>query len=185
MGPEGELLVTAERTISIASKQGDISLHLFVGAHDDEITSPLAHFRNQLVLYLSLIGLALTVAAWIQVSIGLRPLQALRNQLSELRANQTKRLEGEFPTEVEPLVSEFNAVLNLRDRSLQRARHRAGDLAHGLMTPLTILSAVARDLNKRKLTKQGPKLTGKLKICASMWKGGSFAPGYPRGAGMT
>lgn len=162
IGPEDELLVTAERTISIARKQGDISLHLFVGAHDDEITSPLAHFRNQLVLYLSLIGLALTVAAWIQVSIGLRPLQALRNQLSELRGSQTKRLEGEFPTEVEPLVSEFNAVLNLRERSLQRARHRAGDLAHGLMTPLTILSAVARDLNKRKLTKQGAEIDGQV-----------------------
>lgn len=162
IGPENEPLVTAERTISIASKQGDIPLHLFVGAHDDEITSPLAHFRSQLVLYLSLIGLALTVAAWIQVSIGLRPLQALRNQLSELRTNQTKRLEGEFPTEVEPLVSEFNAVLNLRERSLQRARHRAGDLAHGLMTPLTILSAVARDLNKRKLTKQGAEIDGQV-----------------------
>ena len=162
LGPEGELLVTAERTISIASKQGDISLHLFVGAHDDEITSPLAHFRNQLVLYLSLIGFALTVAAWVQVSIGLRPLQALRDQLSELRASHTKRLDGEFPTEVEPLVSEFNAVLNLRDKSLERARHRAGDLAHGLMTPLTILSAVARDLNKRKLTKQGAEINGQV-----------------------
>ncbi len=161
-GPESEHLVTAERAITIASKQGDISLHLFVGVHDDEITSTLAHFRNQLVLYLSLIGLALTVAAWLQVSIGLRPLQTLRSQLSELRANQTKRLEGEFPTEVEPLVSEFNAVLNLRDRSLERARHRAGDLAHGLMTPLTILSAVARDLNKRRLTKQGSEIDGQV-----------------------
>ena len=33
--------------------------------------------------------------------------------------------------------------------SLARARHRAGDLAHGLMTPLTILSAIARKVPKR------------------------------------
>jgi signal transduction histidine kinase len=162
IGPEGELLVSAERTISITTKQGSMSLRLTVGAHEDEITSPLASFRNQLVLYLSLIGLALTIAAWLQVSIGLRPLQALRKQLSELRASNTKRLEGEFPTEVEPLVSEFNDVLNLRDKSLERARHRAGDLAHGLITPLTILSAVARDLAKRKLIKQATEIDGQV-----------------------
>ncbi|MDO8354325.1 MAG: HAMP domain-containing sensor histidine kinase, partial [Aestuariivirga sp.] len=162
LGPEGELLVIAERTITIATKQGNISLRLHVGAHEDEITSPLASFRNQLVLYLSLIGLALTIAAWLQVSIGLRPLQALRKQLSELRTSDTKRLEGEFPTEVEPLVSEFNDVLNLRDKSLERARHRAGDLAHGLITPLTILSAVARDLSKRKLIKQATEIDGQV-----------------------
>lgn len=162
LGPEGELLVIAERTISIATKQGNISLRLRVGAHEDEITSPLANFRNQLVLYLSPIGLALTIAAWVQVSIGLRPLQALRKQLSELRTSDTKRLEGEFPTEVEPLVSEFNDVLNLRDKSLERARHRAGDLAHGLITPLTILSAVARDLSKRKLIKQATEIDGQV-----------------------
>ena len=158
LGPEGELLVTSERTVSIANKFGSTSLHLLVGAHDEEITSPIVSFRNQLVLYLSLIGLALTGAAWVQVFIGLRPLQTLRNQLSELRASHTKRLEGEFPTEVEPLVLEFNDVLNLRDESLERARHRAGDLAHGLMTPLTILSAIARDLNRRNLTKQGSEI---------------------------
>ena len=162
LGPEGELLVTSERTISITTRQGNFSLRLSVGAHEDEITAPLAKFRNQLVLYLSLIGLALTIAAWLQVSIGLRPLQALRTQLSELRTSDTKRLEGEFPTEVEPLVSEFNGVLNLRDKSLERARRRAGDLAHGLITPLTILSAVARDLNKRKLGKQATEIDGQV-----------------------
>ena len=162
LGPEGELLVIAERTISITTKQGNISLRLHVGAHEDEITAPLATFRNQLVLYLSLIGLALTIAAWLQVSIGLRPLQALRKQLSELGTSDTKRLEGEFPTEVEPLVSEFNGVLNLRDKSLERARRRAGDLAHGLITPLTILSAIARELYKRKLVKQAKEIDGQV-----------------------
>ena len=158
LGPEGELLVTSERTITIANKFGSTSLHLLVGVHDEEITSPIVRFRNQLVRYLSLIGLALTVAAWVQVSIGLSPLRTLRNRLSELRTSHSKRLEGKFPSEVEPLVLEFNDVLNLREKSMERARHRAGDLAHGLMTPLTILSAIARDLNRRNLTKQGSEI---------------------------
>jgi signal transduction histidine kinase len=149
VGPEGEPLVSTERTITVKNATGDISLRLVVSTHSTEITSPLAEFRNQLTLYLFLIGLALTAAAWLQVTIGLRPLQALREQLSLLDTQKSKRLTGEFPTEVEPLVSELNHVLDLRDKSLARARHRAGDLAHGLMTPLTILSAIARKVPRR------------------------------------
>ena len=149
IGPEGEQLVSTERTITIRNKAGDVALRLVVSTHGSEISLPLSAFRNQLTLYLSLIGLALTVAAWLQVSIGLKPLQALREQLALLGTSHSKRLTGEFPTEVEPLVSELNNVLDLRDKSLERARHRAGDLAHGLMTPLTILSAIARKVPKR------------------------------------
>jgi signal transduction histidine kinase len=149
VGPEGEPLVSTERTITVKNAGGDISLRLVVSTHSTEITSPLAEFRNQLTLYLLLIGLALTAAAWLQVTIGLRPLQALREQLSLLDTQKSKRLTGEFPTEVEPLVLELNHVLDLRDKSLARARHRAGDLAHGLMTPLTILSAIARKVPRR------------------------------------
>ena len=149
LGPEGEPLVAAERTIMVKNAAGDISLRLVVSTHVTEITAPLSRFRNQLTLYLSLIGLALTAAAWLQVSIGLKPLQALHEQLSLLDTHKSRRLTGEFPTEVEPLVSELNNVLDLRDKSLARARHRAGDLAHGLMTPLTILSAIARKVPQR------------------------------------
>jgi signal transduction histidine kinase len=158
LGPEGEPLVFVERTITIKGKDGDVSLHLFVGTHSVEIEAPIKQFRDQLILYLSLIGAALTVAAWLQVTIGLRPLQALQKQISLLRTHNLKRLEGEFPTEVEPLVSELNDVLDIRDKSLERARQRAGDLAHGLMTPLTILSAIARDLEKRRLSRLGAEI---------------------------
>jgi signal transduction histidine kinase len=149
IGPEGESLISVERVITVKNGDKDIALQLVVSTHDNEVASPLSHFRNQIILYLSLIGLALTLAAWAQVSIGLRPLKTLRDQLSKLGTSQAKRLTGEFPTEVQPLVSEFNGVLDLRDISLARARHRAGDLAHGLMTPLTILSAIARTLPKK------------------------------------
>jgi signal transduction histidine kinase len=142
----------------------DMTLRLVVSTHDEEITSPLSQFRNQITLYLSLIGLALTLAAWVQVSIGLKPLQTLRGQLAKLGTSQTKRLTGEFPTEVQPLVSELNEVLDLRETSLARARHRAGDLAHGLMTPLTILSAIARTLPKKgdEIDEQIEKMRGHI-----------------------
>ncbi len=52
------------------------------------------------------------------------------------------------------MVSELNDVLDMREKSLDRARRRAGDLAHGLKTPLTVLQAVARDIRGRKLVRR-------------------------------
>ena len=162
VGPEGEPLISVERTITIGSGGKDVSLHLVVSTHAAEIASPLSRFRNQLILYLLLIGMALTIAAWFQVAIGLRPLQTLRDQLPELGGSHTKRLSGEFPNEVQPLVSELNEVLDLRDKSLARARHRAGDLAHGLMTPLTILTAISRQLEEKGLTHYGNEINEQI-----------------------
>jgi signal transduction histidine kinase len=69
-----------------------------------------------------------------------------------------QHLSGDFPTEVAPLAAELNDVLDMREKSLERARRRAGDLAHGLKTPLTVLSAIARDIRKRKLVKQSEEI---------------------------
>jgi signal transduction histidine kinase len=157
-GPEGERLVQVQRQIKVAAKDKELPLWLTVAAHEDEVTVPLERFRNQLILSLSLIGGALTIAAWIQVSVGLSPLTALRRQLATVRSGQSQHLSSDFPTEVAPLVNELNDVLDMREKSLERARRRAGDLAHGLKTPLTVLSAIARDIRKRKLVKQSKEI---------------------------
>ncbi len=150
-GPEGEGLVVARREITVDGGGKPMSLWLTVAAHDEEIERPIDQLRDQLALGLTLIGLLLAGATWVQVTVGLNPLVALRRQLAAVRAGQSSRLEGSFPSEVAPLVGELNEVLEIRDRSLDRARRRAGDLAHGLKTPLTVLSAVSRDLRRRKI----------------------------------
>ena len=42
----------------------------------------------------------------------------------------------------------MNALLDRERRNIERARERAGDLAHGFKTPLAVLSAVSRDLER-------------------------------------
>ncbi len=151
VGPEGEALAATSRSVTIAGPKGDVNIKLVAAVHGDEIDAPLEQFRTQIFTYLSLIGLALIIAAWLQVSIGLKPLESLRQQLSNLKAHGSQRVEGEYPVEVQPLVTELNDVLELRNKSLERARHRSGDLAHGLMTPLTVLTAISRSLTAKKM----------------------------------
>ncbi len=57
-------------------------------------------------------------------------------------------MDGTYPAEVQPLVDDLNALLDHREKAIQRAVARSGDLAHGLKTPLAILAqeaARARD----------------------------------------
>jgi signal transduction histidine kinase len=87
-----------------------------------------------------LIGSITLVTAGVSViRRGLSPFVMLRERLSDVRSGRTSRLEGEYPTEVEPLVQDLNTLLAERERRVTQAVAKAGDLAHGLKTPLAIL----------------------------------------------
>jgi signal transduction histidine kinase len=157
-GPEGEALIFATRQISVENNNQSIALWLTLAVHAEEVLRPIGQLRDQMILSLTLIGILLSFGAWIQVTVGLRPLEALRRQLADVRSGLADRLSGSFPSEVAPLIGELNDVLDMRGKSLERARRRAGDLAHGLKTPLTIFSAIARDLRKHKLGAQADEI---------------------------
>ena len=84
--------------------------------------------------------LLLVAGALLQVTLGLAPLPRLHRALTALRDGRAQRLEGQYPNEVQPLVDDFNGVLDRQAQMLQRARAQAGNLAHALKTPLTVLS---------------------------------------------
>jgi signal transduction histidine kinase len=73
----------------------------------------------------------------------LSPLEALRARLAALREGRESRVGGDYPVEVQPLVDDLNALLAHREATVQRALAKAGDLAHGLKTPLAVLSQEA------------------------------------------
>lgn len=89
----------------------------------------------QLVL-LSLILIAIGIT---QIRRGLSPFDQLRERLTAVRDGSEHRLEGTYPSEVQPLVNDLNALLDHRDEVVRRALGKAGDLAHGLKTPLAVL----------------------------------------------
>jgi signal transduction histidine kinase len=91
----------------------------------------------------SVLCAACLLAGLIQVRRGWSPINQLRARLIGLREGRERRLEGEYPTEVEPLVGDLNALLDQRERAVVRARAKAGDLAHGLKTPLAVLAQEA------------------------------------------
>ena len=89
---------------------------------------------------LALVGAALVTAGLSVIRRGLSPVAMLRERLSDVRDGRSGRLEGQYPDEVTPLVEDLNGLLADRERRVARAAARAGDLAHGLKTPLAILA---------------------------------------------
>jgi signal transduction histidine kinase len=99
----------------------------------------LRSFVNRPAFWLLAAVVSMIVGLW-QVSKGLSALDQLRAQLSNVRAGRSRQVNGRYPTEVQPLVSDLNSLLEHRDIAVRRAVAKAGDLAHGLKTPLAVLS---------------------------------------------
>jgi len=78
-----------------------------------------------------------------QVRRGLASFDQLRARLVDVREGRDNRLEGDYPVEVQPLVNDLNALLSDREQRVARALTKAGDLAHGLKTPLAVLNQEA------------------------------------------
>jgi signal transduction histidine kinase len=73
----------------------------------------------------------------------LAPFAALRAGLTSIRSGRSQKIEGHYPGEVQPLVDDLNALLAERERAVEKALSTAGDLAHGLKTPLAVLGQEA------------------------------------------
>ena len=102
--------------------------------------SPLVvHHIFLQVVPVTTVAVLLLVVGLLQVSRGVSPVAQLRHRLSSIHAGRARRVDGEFPSEVQPLVDDLNGLLAERDRIVERAQAKAGDLAHGLKTPLAVL----------------------------------------------
>jgi signal transduction histidine kinase len=112
------------------------------------VTTAVREFAADLTPLLAILGSLLLAAAWVQVTIGLRPLSAVRTRLADVRSGKSQRLGSAFPDEVRPLAQEIDDLIDARDAELARAKTRAGDLAHGLRTPLQVLQSETERLAK-------------------------------------
>lgn len=141
-GPDGHVLSVLERIVHPTEDAAPV-LRLMVAADQRLMAEPIERFTRMLVLSLGVLAVGLMFAAIVQVLTGLRPLSQLRRKLVAVRDGRTRRIEGHFPTEVQPLVDDFNGVLSINAEIVSRARTQAGNLAHAVKTPLAILANAA------------------------------------------
>jgi len=148
-GPNAARLLVRERRLLYTAPGGKRTLRLAVALDRRELDRLTTDFASDLTPSLAILAAVLILAAWLQVSVGLRPLEAVRRSLNDVRSARGRRLEGDYPEEVMPLVGEVNELLEAQEQTIARARAHAADLAHGLKTPLTVLAADAQRLRDK------------------------------------
>jgi signal transduction histidine kinase len=84
-------------------------------------------------------SIAMMIAGFWIVRTALAPLRELRRRLGEIERGASAQVDGHYPGEVQDVVNDLNGLLAHQARSVSRAQAKAGDLAHGLKTPLAIL----------------------------------------------
>ncbi|MBT9471071.1 MAG: HAMP domain-containing histidine kinase [Phenylobacterium sp.] len=141
-GPYGDRLLLVER--SVRPDRSGAAVLVQVAADEKDLAAARREFGRDLALFLGGLWAVLSLAALVQVRLGLRPLSRLREELRRLRRNPSARLSLEHPREIEPLIGAINALAQAREGDLERARRRASDLAHSLKTPLAALAAQSR-----------------------------------------
>jgi len=114
-------------------------------------TNPVPHFHIYNWFASAHVGavaagaaLAMSAGVW-QIRRSLKAMALLHARLGAVHRGEHREVAGRYPSEVQPLVDDLNALLAERDERVQRALAKAGDLAHGLKTPLAVL---ARDAER-------------------------------------
>jgi signal transduction histidine kinase len=88
----------------------------------------------------TILAAALMVAGALIVRRALATFGDLRRRLVDVQEGRDVSVTGTYLREVEPVVSALNALLEHQDRRVREAHAKAGDLAHGLKTPLAVLT---------------------------------------------
>lgn len=137
----GEPLRILERTIELP---GSPTRWTFMVAQSrDGLDEQIAVLRATLVRSFALLGLGLITMAALQVWYGLRPLRHIRLAIARMREGKQSRVTEPLPRDVQPLVDELNALLAHNEQQAEEARTHAGNLAHALKTPLTVVMNAA------------------------------------------
>ncbi len=137
---------------SIMLPDSDTRWIFMVAQSTDGLEGQVEELRTVLVTSFMLLALGLIILAALQTFYGLWPLRAVREAIAEMRSGRESRVKQALPDEVMPMVNELNALLDHNEKQAEESRRHAGNLAHALKTPLTVImnsaTAKAGDLDE-------------------------------------
>nr|WP_314443680.1 ATP-binding protein [uncultured Sphingomonas sp.] len=142
---EGEPLRIVERDVIIPGSP--VKWRYQVAQSRENLDLQLRELRTTLTWSFAVLGLGLVILAAIQTFYGLWPLRRVRHEVVAIRSGAKTRISDDFPDEIQPLTQEINQLLAHNEEQAEEARRHAGNLAHALKTPLTVITnaATARD----------------------------------------
>ena len=137
----GEPLRVAERDVILPGS--DVRWRFQVAQSREMIDNQIRELRSTLIWSFAALGLGLLVLAALQTIYGLWPLRRVQREVAAIRSGTKQRISDTFPTEIQPMTEEINQLLAHSEEQAEEARRHAGNLAHALKTPLTVITNAA------------------------------------------
>jgi signal transduction histidine kinase len=138
---QGERLRILERDVQLPGSR--VWWRFKVASSRAILDGQISALRKTLINSFVLLALGLIAMAALQTFYGLWPLRKVREEIARMRAGKSRQVDEAMPVEVVPLVEELNALIAHNDRQAEEARQHAGNLAHALKTPLTVIMNAA------------------------------------------
>lgn len=107
------------------------------------LSTQVQRFRRSLTAWFVGAALVLLLAQTLILRWGLAPLRRVAREVGEVERGEKQRLEGRYPSELQALTRNLNALVAAADARLERYRNALGDLAHSMKTPLAVLRSTA------------------------------------------
>ncbi|MGQ0659861.1 sensor histidine kinase [Sphingosinicella sp.] len=137
----GEALRIIERDVRMPGSP--IRWRFQVAQNRELLDEQIGVIRNTLIQSFGVLGLGLIILAALQAIYGLWPLRKMRRAIAAVRSGQKSRIDERLPAEIQPLTEELNELLEHNETQAEEARRHAGNLAHALKTPLTVVNNAA------------------------------------------
>jgi signal transduction histidine kinase len=139
-GPNGQQMRIAAQLVVLKNTQ----IALIAATDMRPVLANARQFTATLAIALALLGIGLIAAVLLQVRLALAPLARVRGDIADVRRGRRAKLDEDYPTEITPLTTELNALLEHNREVVERARTHVGNLAHALKTPISVLLNEAR-----------------------------------------
>jgi signal transduction histidine kinase len=123
-------------------------LLLYAAIDRTSADASVGSFTLRLGIALGVLAVGLIGGVLVLIRYGLRPLHEIEDKLGDVRAGRRDKLDGEYPSELSPLVREINTLITHNRNVVDRARTHVGNLAHALKTPLAVLKNEAKGSDK-------------------------------------
>jgi signal transduction histidine kinase len=138
---DGEPLRISERDVILPGSK--VRWRFQVAQSREMIDAQIKQLRSTLFWSFFALGIGLLILAALQTFYGLWPLRRVRQDVAAIRSGAKTRITEDFPDEVRPLTEEINQLLAHSEAQAEEARRHAGNLAHALKTPLTVITNAA------------------------------------------
>ncbi|MBF0127524.1 MAG: sensor histidine kinase [Magnetococcales bacterium] len=136
IGPHAQPVLMLTKTQVLRQRTVRITVAERVSQLEEQVR--LLQIAHGGISLLAILLLLLLQRHWLRRA--LRPLELAREEVERLESGVSQALpETGIPGEVLPLVKEINRLVSVMRRRLERSRQAAGNMAHAIRTPLTVI----------------------------------------------